>query len=127
MGQDEDRIALLRRLYEAFNRRDIDSVIPMLARNVDWPNMMERTRAIGHNEVREYWAYQFTQINPDVQPVTFEVDEDRVLVAVHQVIRALDGSIRSNTHIAHAYAFDGPLITSMHVYANMDDAWAGED
>ncbi len=127
MGQDEDRIALLRSLYEAFNRRDIDAVIPMLARNVDWPNMMERTRAIGHDEVREYWTYQFTQINPDVQPVTFEVDEDRVLVAVHQVIRALDGSIRSNTHIAHAYAFDGPLITSMHVYPNMDDAWAGED
>ncbi len=127
MGQDEDRIALLRRLYEAFNRRDIDAVIPMLTKDVDWPNMMERTRAIGHDEVREYWIYQFSQVNPNVEPVAFEIDEDRVLVAVHQVIRALDGAIRSNTHIAHAYAFRGPLIASMHVYANMDEAWAGED
>ncbi|TAJ20117.1 MAG: nuclear transport factor 2 family protein, partial [Dehalococcoidia bacterium] len=86
MGQDEDRIALLRRLYDAFNRRDIDAVIPMLTKDVDWPNMMERTRAIGHDEVREYWTYQFTQVNPTVEPVTFEIDEDRVLVAVHQVI-----------------------------------------
>ena len=127
MSQDEDRIALLRRLYEAFNRRDIDAVLPMLAKDVDWPNMMERTRAIGHDEVREYWIYQFSQVNPIVDPVTFEIDEDRVLVAVHQVIRALDGAIRSDTHIAHAYAFDGPLIASMYVYANMDEAWAGED
>ncbi len=127
MSQDEERIALLRRLYEAFNRREIDVVIPMLTPDVDWPNMMERTRVIGHDEVRDYWEYQFTQLNPSVEPVTFEIDEDRVLVTVHQVIRALDGSIRSNTHIAHAYTFEGPLIASMHVYANMDDAWAGED
>ena len=127
MGQDEDRITLLRRLYEAFNRRDIDALIPMLAPDVDWPNMMERTRVVGHDEVRAYWQRQFSQLNPNVEPVTFEIDEDRVLVAVHQVIRALDGAIRGNTHIAHAYAFDGPLIASMYVYANMDDAWAGED
>ncbi|TAK77978.1 MAG: nuclear transport factor 2 family protein [Dehalococcoidia bacterium] len=127
MSQDEERIALLRRLYDAFNRRDIDAVLPMLTPDVDWPNMMERTRAIGHDEVREYWEYQFTQVSPTVEPVAFEIDEDRVLVAVHQVIRALDGSIRSNTHIAHAYAFEGPLIASMHVYLNMDEAWAGED
>jgi len=127
VGRDEDRIALLRRLYEAFNRRDIDAVIPMLTPDVDWPNMMERTRAVGHDEVREYWEYQFSQVNPTVEPVAFEPDEDRMLVAVHQVIRALDGGIRSNIHIAHAYTFDGPLIASMHVYANMDDAWAGEE
>jgi ketosteroid isomerase-like protein len=68
--------ALLRRSYDAFNRRDVDAVVATMHRNVDWPNMLEGTRVVGHDAVRAYWLGQFETIDPHVEPMAFR-DEDR--------------------------------------------------
>jgi hypothetical protein len=46
--------ALLRDLYDAFNRRDVDAVIAALHPDVDWPNAFEGGRVHGRVDVRTY-------------------------------------------------------------------------
>ncbi|MEI4486358.1 nuclear transport factor 2 family protein [Frigidibacter sp. MR17.14] len=54
----EDRIALLRRIYAAFNARDIDAVMRELAPDVLWANAMEGGHEAGQPAVRAYWTRQ---------------------------------------------------------------------
>ena len=48
-------IDLLQRMYAAFNRRDIESVLSAMRDNVDWPNGMEGGRVLGKSALRDYW------------------------------------------------------------------------
>jgi hypothetical protein len=114
--RDSAHEALLRELYEAFNRRDVEAVIAALHPDVDWPNAFEGGRVRGHAEVRAYWTRQFAQIDPQVEPLRFETTEDaRVAVSVHQVVRALDGSVLADREVTHVYALRDGLIVRMDV------------
>src|SRR5215204_309672 len=89
-----DHEPLLRRTYDAFNARDIDAVLAVMHPDVDWPNAWEGGRVHGHDAVREYWTRQFAAIDGRVEPVGFSArDDGRVAVEVHQVVKALDGSV----------------------------------
>jgi hypothetical protein len=120
--QNDERVAMLRRTYDAFNRRDIDAVLATLTPDVDWPNMMDNVRAHGHDEVRAYWERQFEEIDSHVEPTDIVGDGDRYVVAVHQVVRDRNGNVLNDSHIAHAYVFKGDLVASMHVHPSVDDA-----
>ena len=115
VAEESERIGELRRLYDAFNRREIDAVLAMLAPDVAWPNMIDRSTIHGHIAVREYWTRQFERIDSHVEPVAFREKRDRVLVTVHQVVRELDGSARSDTHVTHTYTFRDGQVASMEV------------
>ena len=107
---------LLRDLYDAFNRRDVDRVIAVMHADVDWPNAWEGGRVVGRDGVRDYWARQFEQIDPRVDPTGFGVDDDgRISVAVHQVVRGLDGAVLDDRTVTHVYAFRDGLIERMDV------------
>ena len=70
----------------------------------------------GRDAVRDYWARQFEQIDPRVDPVGFSQDEDeRISVDVHQVIRGLDGAVLADSRVIHVYAFRDGLIERMDV------------
>jgi ketosteroid isomerase-like protein len=76
---------LFTRIYESFNARDIDAVLAVMHPDVDWPNGWEGGRVIGHQAVREYWTRQWAAIDPRVEPVGFETDEDgRTVVKVYR-------------------------------------------
>jgi hypothetical protein len=49
-------IELLQRVYAAFNRREIETVLATMHGNVDWPNGMEGGRVLGKAAVRDYWT-----------------------------------------------------------------------
>ena len=57
-----DREILLRSLYDAFNARDIDTVVAAMSPDVDWPNGWEGGRVVGHDAVRHYWERQWAEI-----------------------------------------------------------------
>ena len=63
---------LLRKTYEAFNARDIDTVLAALHADVDWENGMEGGRIPGRDAVRAYWERQFGLIDGRVEPEAFE-------------------------------------------------------
>src|ERR687885_670258 len=101
-----DHEPLLRDVYDAFNRRDIDRVIAAMHADVDWPNAWEGGRVVGRDAVRAYWTRQFEEIDPHVEPVGFSVGEDgRTAVDVHQVVRGRDGAVLADGTVTHVYAF----------------------
>jgi organic hydroperoxide reductase OsmC/OhrA len=108
---------LLRRLYAAFNARDVDAVLGAMRPDVDWPNVIEGKRAVGHDAVRAYWAAQFATIDPRVEPEGFRArDDGRIAVDVHQIVRSLDGEVQADTRVVHVYAVGGDgLIARMDV------------
>lgn len=110
-----DPIATLRAAYAAFNRRDLDAALALLTDDVDWPNLLDATRAHGRPAVRAYWERQFARFSPTVTPTAFTVDGDTVTVTVHQQVHALDGTLLKEATVAHRYTLRAGLIARMDV------------
>ena len=103
-------------MYAAFNARDIDGVLGELAADVDWPKAWEGGRVHGHDEVRDYWTRQWAAIDPHVTPTGFtERDDGRLAVDVHQLVRALDGTLIAENVVRHVFAFHDVLVSRMDV------------
>jgi nuclear transport factor 2 (NTF2) superfamily protein len=107
---------LLGRIYEAFNRRDLDTVLAAMHPAVDWPNGWEGGRVTGRDEVRSYWSRQWAAVNPTVVPVTFQHRPDgRIAVRVQQTVRDLSGKLLIDTEVVHVYMFEDGLIKAMDI------------
>ena|SRR5579863_345922 len=109
-------IELLRRVYAAFNRREIDTVLAEMNPDVDWPNGMEGGRVLGKDAVRSYWKRQFEVLDPRVEPQSFAAEEDgRVAVEVHQVVQDKSGKLLVDQMIEHVYEIRSGRIQSMEI------------
>ena len=107
---------LLRRMYDAFNRRDVDLVVSAMTPDVDWANGMTGGRVVGIPAVRAYWANQWKQIDPRVEPAKIETAPGgRVVVDVHQVVRNLEGGVLNDRMVRHVYTFRDGLIARMDI------------
>jgi len=84
--------------------------------DVDWPNMIDGGRLRGHDAVRAYWGRQFESTEPHVEPTAITVDDaGSVVVDVHQVLRAKDGSLVDDRMVRHVYTFRDGLVARMDV------------
>jgi SnoaL-like domain len=111
-----DLEVLLGHIYEAFNRRDIDTVLAAMHPAVDWPNGWEGGRVTGHDQVRSYWTRQWAAIDPKVVPVAFEhMPGGAVTVHVHQTVRDLSGNLLFDGEVLHLYTFENGLIKAMEI------------
>ena len=107
---------LLGRIYEAFNRRDVDTVLAAMHPAVDWPNGWEGGRVTGRDEVRSYWRRQWAAVDPTVIPVAFEHRSDgRISVRVQQTVRDLSGKLLVDGEVVHVYTFEDGLIKAMDI------------
>jgi ketosteroid isomerase-like protein len=112
----DEREELLRGAYAAFNARDIERALVLMQPDVDWPNGMEGGRVRGQDDVRSYWQRQFGMIDSHVTPEACEALEDgRVAVRVHQVVRSLDGELLSDSRVTHVYSFRDGLVARMEI------------
>lgn len=109
----EHEIALVVRLYEAFNARDIPAVLAHLTADVAWANGMDGGYVHGHEGLRDYWTRQWAVVDPHVEPLHFDRHDDATIsVTVSQTIRDLDGNpIVDATHglkdrsVVHVFRF----------------------
>jgi len=106
---------LLKEAYRRFNARDIDGVLRLMRKDVDWPNGMEGGRELGHDAVREYWTRQWAVVDPHVEPVGFREEGGRTVVLVDQVVKDLDGKVLVDQKIEHIYTVEGGLIRHMEI------------
>src|SRR5262249_43065321 len=82
----------------------------------DWPNAFEGGRVAGRGTVRDYWARQFEQVDPRVEPRRFDVEDDgRIAALVHQVVRDLQGTVLADHDVLHVYSFRDGRIARMDV------------
>lgn len=109
-------IGLLRTVYGAFNRREIETVLAVMLPEVDWPNGWEGGRVLGTDAVRDYWRRQFEALNPHVEPTDFKREPDgRIAVTVHQVVHDRAGKLLDDRVIQHVYEIRDGLIRSMEI------------
>jgi len=70
----------------------------------------------GHDGVREYWTRQWKMIDPHVEPIDFETNENRnVVVNVHQVVHDLNGNLLIDQMVKHIYTLEDGLIMRMEI------------
>jgi len=107
---------LLKSVYAAFNRRDIDAILPRMHPQVEWPNGMEGGWVHGHEGVRAYWKRQWGVVDPQVEPMSMEAGGDgRTIVNVHQIVRDLKGTVLMDRMVQHVYRISGGLIEKMEI------------
>lgn len=111
-----DNDALVRQLYEGFNRRDIPAVVALLAEDVDWANGMDGGHVHGREAVRGYWTRQWAAIQPKVDPLQITHRGDGVMsVEVHQVVHDLDGKLLLDERVRHVFHIDEGLVVRFDI------------
>ena len=109
-------IELLRAAYAAFNPRDIDAALALMTPDVAWPRAFKGGFVRGHEEVRAYWREQWSEVDPNVEPMAFHSEAaEHILVDVHQVVRDLAGAVLADEHVGHRFALAHGLIQAMEV------------
>lgn len=109
-------IELLRTAYVAFNGRDIAAALATMTADVAWPRAFKGGFVEGPQAVGAYWTEQWSEINPQVEPVAFHPEADgRILVEVHQVVRDLSGTVLADEHVGHRFTLTHGLIRKMEV------------
>ena len=111
-----DHESSLRRLYTAFNARDVDAVLAGMVADVDWPNGWEGGYVKGHDEVRAYWTRQWAEVDSSAEPLAISTRPDgRVAVRVHLVGRDPQGDLLFDREATHVYTFRDGLVTHMSI------------
>ncbi len=107
---------LIHKVYSAFNARDIDSVFLYMKKDVHWPNGWEGGYVEGQDAVRKYWTRQWKELNPGVEPVSVNRNENgEIEVVVHQLVKDNGGHIMFDGIIKHIYTFEDGLIRAMRI------------
>lgn len=110
---------LIKKVYAAFNARDIDTILRVMHPAVKWARAWEGDYANGHDEVRAYWERQWKEINPKVTPVDFRERENGTLeVEVDQLVKDLEGHVLFNGKVKHIYVIDNGLLQQMDIELN---------
>lgn len=112
MTPDEDRIT---RLYEAFNGRDFDRCVDMMAADVVWPDEAEDGLLEGREAVRTYFTEVTSPLRAHYDVISLDTTPaGRVHALTRQTITsAADGSLWSSTRVIHRYTFHDGLVTRM--------------
>jgi hypothetical protein len=106
-----DNVELLKRIYDRFNARDMETVLAALHKDVIWANGMEGGHVHGREGVRSYWTRQWAVVDPHVEPVAFaEGPKAQVIVEVHQVVRDLKGNLLVDKMVGHIFQVENGLV-----------------
>lgn len=102
----------LQNLYDAFNNREIETIISFMRPNVKWANGVEGGFVYGRDAVREYWTNQYKVIQVQLETLKFETDENnRNVVTVHQVIKDLQGNLLADATVQQIFTIESGLIS----------------
>lgn len=107
---------VIEKAYLAFNERNIDNALSTMQEDVQWSKAWEGGYISGHDEIKQYWTRQWTEINPKVNPVGFTERENESLeVKVHQNVKDLQGNLMFDGLVKHVYTFQDGLIKTMDI------------
>ena len=102
----------LQNLYDAFNKREIETIIALMRPDVKWANGLEGGFIHERESVREYWTNQFKTIQPELETLKFETDESgRSVVTVHQIVKDLEGNVLADATVHQIFTIEDGLIS----------------
>lgn len=122
-----DRKALLTRLYQAFNDRDVVTLVEGMHPDVSWPNFLEGGRVEGREALTAYWTGQFALVTPEASPIEMrELSDGRIYVRLHYLVRAIEGGgIWTDEITNNTFTFEGDEIIRME-WGEPEDGGPGE-
>jgi ketosteroid isomerase-like protein len=101
----------LQELYDAFNKREFETVLSMMEPDVKWANGMEGGFVYGRDAVRGYWRKQFEVTQGQLEPLKYEIDENnRSVVTVHLTVKDLQGNLLVEKTVDHIFTIENGLI-----------------
>lgn len=107
---------VIKKAYSAFNERNIDNALSTMQTDVQWSKAWEGGYISGHDEIKDYWTRQWTEINPKVDPIGFAERENGSLeVKVHQNVKDLQDNLMFDGIVKHIYTFEDGLIKKMDI------------
>jgi hypothetical protein len=107
---------LIRKIYAAFNARDIATILATFDPQVRWSRAWEGDYATGHEQVRAYWLRQWEELNPHVEPTGFtQRASGQLEVAVHQLVKDMQGHVLFEGPVKHLYTIQDGLIKQMDI------------
>jgi len=108
--------SIIQKAYTGFNARDIDTTLSTIHPDIHWPKAFEGGYVIGHEAVRDYWTRQWSEINPNVEPVAItERPDGKVEVEVDQLVKDLEGHILFDGKVKHVYVINDGLLQRMDI------------
>ena len=70
----------------------------------------------GHTAVKSYWQRQWSELDPEVNPVRFKrLDDGRLQVLVHQHVENSSGVLLFSGLVYHTYTFSDGLVMHMEI------------
>jgi ketosteroid isomerase-like protein len=109
-------IAMLERLYDRFNARDMDALLAAMHPDVIWANGLEGGHVHGRDGVREYWTRQWAMMDSRAEPTSFSTSEEgTAFVEVHVTACDLDGSMLFDQTVGHVFQIEDGLIRRFDV------------
>jgi hypothetical protein len=107
---------IIHKAYGAFNERNIDNALSTMQPDIQWSKAWEGGYISGHDEIKQYWTRQWTEINPKVEPIGFSNRENGSLeVKVHQNVKDLQSNLMFDGLVKHIYTFQDGLIKTMDI------------
>jgi hypothetical protein len=114
-----DEVELLKRLYDRFNARDMETLLSAMQDDVIWANGMEGGHVHGREGVRSYWTRQWAMFDPHVEPVAFSKGpEGEVTVEVHQIVRDLNGNLLADKLVGHVFRLEKGLVQRFDILSS---------
>lgn len=111
-----DAKTVIQQAYIAFNKRDVDRALALMAEDVNWPKASEGGKIVGKEEVRDYWTRQWGEFDPYVEQLAMaEVEGGKICVKGRQFVKNLQGNVPSDSEVFHVFTMSGDLIAAMNL------------
>ncbi len=125
-GRDQENIANLRRIYEAFNREDFDAAIEIAHPEMEFVRPGGQSSVKGTEAMRA-WMEPDAFESQTVEPLEFTVEGDKVLVRQHARARGAGSGIEIDIDSWAVWTLDETgLATRLEFYLHHQEAEARE-
>ena len=123
----QENVDVVRAAYDAFNRRDLDALWPLLDPEceVDLANSMgfDRSKYSGREGVLKFFESYWDSFDS----ITIEVEEciegrDAVVVVIRAIGRGLGSGVEVDARGPHAWSFRGGRVVSVGLHEHLEDA-----
>ena len=106
----------LQNLYDAFNRREFETLISLMKPDVKWANGMEGGFVHGRGEVRDYWKKQFEVTQSHLEPLRFDTDKiGRNIVTANLTVKDLQGNLLVERTIKQIFTIENGQISRFEI------------
>jgi ketosteroid isomerase-like protein len=120
-----ENVEIVRRVYEAFTRRDLDAALALGHDSITWGTLFSVETAVlrGKQEIRAAWESQIEALDVriDVLELT-PLDETRVLAVGTWRGRGLDSGVPVQQTATQVFTVEGGQVRSVETYASKHGA-----